>query len=196
MSKVYFITHPAVTIEPDVPITDWSLSEQGMIRMREMLNQPWIHSIGYLFSSCEKKAIDGAQVLAQHLNLDSTPIAELGENDRSSTGYLPAAEFEATADAFFENYEDSIDGWETAIDAQKRIVQAVKSLLESTSNEGSIGIVSHGAVGTLLLCRLNGWQISRQHDQPGGSGGNFFVFDRHTLEVDQGWQPVDEVSAL
>lgn len=41
----------------------------------------------------------------------------LGENDRSATGYLPHEEFEAAANAFFEQPDASFCGWETAVEA-------------------------------------------------------------------------------
>ena len=40
-------------------------------------------------------------MMAAELRLTPIILADLGENDRSATGYLPKAEFEALADAFF-----------------------------------------------------------------------------------------------
>jgi hypothetical protein len=97
----YFITHPDVVISRDVPITEWPLSERGRTRMRAGLEQPWVRTITSIYASSERKAIDGAQILAGHLSLDFERVPALGENDRSSTGYLPPSEFEAAADEFF-----------------------------------------------------------------------------------------------
>ena len=63
-----------------------------------------------------------ARPMADRLGLTPIVIDGLGENDRSSTGYLPKAEFEAVADAFFARPEESVRGWERAVDAQRRIV--------------------------------------------------------------------------
>ena len=118
---IYFITHPNVVISPDVPITQWPLSALGTQRMRQALRQPWVRDITAIYSSTEQKAIDGAAILADHLALDFTQVHALGENDRSSTGYLVLAEFEAVADQFFAEPEVSVRGWERAVDAQARI---------------------------------------------------------------------------
>ena len=48
-----------------------------------MLRQPWIGGIRAIYSSPEQKAVGGAEILAQHLGLPFTPVAELGEVDRS-----------------------------------------------------------------------------------------------------------------
>jgi len=192
MSTLYFITHPNVAIDPDVPVPEWSLSEVGTKRMHEMLSLEWVSSIQKIYSSTEKKATDGAQILGDKLGLLYTEIEALGENDRSATGYLPAAEFESIADQFFAVPTESVRGWETAQDAQTRIVQAVQSIIEVENDDAPTAIISHGAVGTLLLSHLNNWPISREHDQPANGGGNYFSFDTKTFEVHHGWIAIDE----
>jgi broad specificity phosphatase PhoE len=124
----YFITHPNVVISKDVPVTRWPLSELGRARMITGLKQPWIVKITSIYSSTEQKSVDAAQILATHLSLPFTQVPDLGENDRSSTGFLPPDEFELVANEFFGKPEISVRGWERAIDAQRRIVAAVKRL--------------------------------------------------------------------
>ena len=191
--RVVFISHPNVVIDPDLPITRWPLSELGRARMRRSLVQPWVASVGAVYSSSEQKALDGAQILAQHLALPVTTVEALGENDRSSTGYLPLAEFEQMADRFFAEPTSSVRGWERACDAQARIVQALQAIVSSDRSDGVIAIVSHGAVGTLLYCHLAGQPIDRRWDQPANGGGNFFNFTLAPDTVDGWWRAIDEV---
>ncbi len=138
-----------------------------------MLKHSWVDEISAIYCSAEQKAIDGAEILANHTGLSFESRIELGENDRSATGFLEPAEFEATADAFFASPEKSVRGWETAAAAQKRIAEAVKRIDRDGPGNGSIAIVSHGAVGTLLYCYLSGQTIDRKWDQPGVGGGNY-----------------------
>lgn len=191
MKTVYFITHPEVVIDPHVPVPQWPLSEKGVARMRASLAQPWVAGIGSIYCSTEQKAIDGAAILAQHLGIPYATDEALGENDRSATGYLPSAEFNAVADQFFANPTLSIRGWETAAGAQARIVGAVAAILASDTAPGDLAMVAHGGVGTLLLCHLAGWPIGREHDQPGGGGGNYFAFDAATKRLHHTWRPID-----
>jgi broad specificity phosphatase PhoE len=191
MSEIYFVTHPEVVINASIPVTDWSLSEVGIGRMRRLLSADWVKSIRSIYCSTEKKAVDGAVILSEHLNIPCTMVEALGENDRTSTGYLPPQQFETMADQFFASPSVSIRGWETAESAQKRIVKAVTEIVETDNKNGSIAIVSHGAVGALLLCHLNQWSISRDHDQPGAGGGNYFSFSKKRFEVQQGWTPIE-----
>jgi broad specificity phosphatase PhoE len=192
MPAAYFVTHPEVAIDPSVPVPEWRLSSKGIRRMMLMLDQPWGGRVQAVFTSAERKALDAASTVAGHLSLSPVIIADLGENNRSATGYLPKAEFEAVADRFFANPDESVRGWERAIDAQRRIVRAMDRVIAMAPADGDIAIVSHGGVGTLLLCHLKGIPISRTEDQPGNGGGNLFSFDIATRRLLTGWHRIDE----
>ena len=194
MRRVVFISHPNVVISSHVPVPQWPLSDLGRARMNAALAQPWVPEISAVYSSAEQKSIDGAEILSRHLSLGFTARHELGENDRSSTGFLPPDEFEAVADQFFARPDESVRGWETASAAQQRIVTAVNSLAKTDSSSGTIAIVSHGAVGTLLYCHLSGLPISRQWDQPAHGGGNYYAFQLNPTAVFSWWKAIDEIA--
>ncbi len=181
---VFFVTHPEVEVAPDVPVPEWGLSAAGRARLCRLVEQPWVPGLTGVVSSRERKALETAEALAEAAGLPVRTDEQLGENDRSATGYLIPAEFEAVADAFFARPEESVRGWERAVDAQQRVVAAVTSALAGAT--GDTAVVAHGGVGTLLLCHLLGVPIDRGLDQPGQ--GSFFRFDPATREVAHGWQ--------
>lgn len=188
---LYFITHPNVVIDRKVPVTQWPLSQVGLNRMKVGLTQPWLSDISSIYCSTEQKAIDGAKIISDYLSINYTQVLSLGENDRSSTGFLPLNDFETAADIFFAKPEQSFRGWETAVEAQTRVVEAVKSIAVSDQSQGSIAIVSHGAVGTLLYCYLSCKPISRKWDQPANNGGNFYAFELNPNRVYSWWMAID-----
>lgn len=191
---LYFITHPNVAIDRDMPVPQWPLSELGRRRMKAGLRQPWMADVTSIYCSTEQKAVDGAEIMANHLSLGYTPVHALGENDRSATGFLPPHEFEAVADEFFSRPSQSVRGWEKAVDAQLRIVDAVHSIEAMDKSKGAIAIVAHGAVGTLLYCYLSGQAIERRWDQPPNSGGNYFAFELNPNRVFSWWKAIDETA--
>jgi len=184
----YYITHPQVRIDANIPVPEWGLSDIGRARAVAMLGQPWIGSIRRIVSSAERKAIETAEVLARHLGLAVEVRERMHENDRSATGFVPPPEFEAVADQFFARPYDSVRGWERAIDAQSRIVGEVEAALET--GEPDIAFVGHGGVGTLLLLHLHGREISREADQPAG-GGNYFAYDVEARRILHGWRSIE-----
>lgn len=171
-----YISHPEVAIDPDVPVPRWGLSEKGRQRARVAAASGWARSLGRIVSSDETKALETAALLAEASGVRVDELANSGENDRSATGFLPPAEFEAAADSFFAEPATSFRGWETADHAQARIVRAVTSVLDAHDPSIPIAFIGHGGVGTLLFCHLSGIPVSRVHDQGPGGGGNLFAF--------------------
>ena len=201
MGTARFITHPDVVVDPKLPIPRWPLSVRGRARMRAGLRLPWMAGMEAVFSSDEQKALDGAAILSEALDVPHRVLPGLGENDRSATGFLPPDEFWQVVGAYFARPEESVRGWERAIDAQARVVAAVDEGLASVPGAGSVAFVSHGGVGALLLCQLRGVAISRECEQPvpgpdapvGAGGGYYFAFDRVSRALLHGWEPLDAI---
>ncbi|WP_411034688.1 histidine phosphatase family protein [Shinella sp. BYT-45] len=184
-----YITHPQVAIDPAVPVPEWSLSERGRARARIAAGSGWARRIGRFVASTERKATETADILsAGRLPVETDP--DMGENDRSATGFLPPDAFEAAADEFFARPETSFRGWERAADAQARIVAAVERVLAGHDPAVPIAFVGHGGVGTLLKCHLKGTPIRRDGDQPAG-GGNLFAFRLADRTVTCDWTPME-----
>jgi broad specificity phosphatase PhoE len=148
-----------------------------------------------IFSSQERKALELADLLAATAGTVVLADHLMGENDRSATGFLPPPLFEATADRFFARPHESVDGWERAIDAQRRIVAAVTTALASVPEGVPAVFCGHGAVGTLLKCHVGSRPITRDEDQGrtgAAGGGNCFVFDLARGEVDGEWTAMED----
>lgn len=167
-----YLSHPQVRVDAAVPVPRWGLSEVGRARTRAFAAGFDFSGTGCIVSSTEEKAMETARILGDALGLVPQTRPGMEENDRSATGYLPEAEFQATADAFFARPQESVRGWERAVDAQARIVGAVAGALAEAREP--VLFVGHGGVGTLLLCYLAGYPISRAHDQPPTGGGCWF----------------------
>lgn len=176
MTDFLYLTHPQVKVDPAVPMPLWGLSDAGRARTRAFPARHDLTPYRRIISSTEAKAKETAALLAAALGVAVEVRDGMGENDRSATGYLPEAEFQETADAFFARPQESVRGWERAADAQARIVGAVASALAEHRELQDLPVifVGHGGVGTLLLCHLAGYPISRVHDQPPVGGGCWF----------------------
>jgi broad specificity phosphatase PhoE len=179
-----FVSHPEVVIDPGVPVPRWHLAPEGIARLRRLsLNT----APGAVWASDETKAIESAGLIAARFGLPVQVHPGLAEMDRSSTGYRPRAEFEGLANAFFARPEESIEGWERAMDAQRRVVAAAQEILAGHAG-GDLVLVGHGGTGTLLMCAWGGLPIARAHDQP--SAGCIWRFSLQPLRVTATWQPI------
>ena len=190
MPLLRYVTHPNVVVDPAVPIERWGLDPTGVARASAMLDQPWVPEVSRIVSSDETKALETAQILADRLGLRVEVRDGIGENDRSATGFLAPEDFERTADRFFASPQESVRGWERAVDAQARIVRGLEDLLDAETARSTV-VVGHGGVGTLWYCHLAGLPISRAHDQPGQ--GHYLTVDASTRRVLHHWRPIDSI---
>lgn len=189
----YYLTHPQVEIDPKIPVPLWRLSATGRARVETMLDRPWLRTVRRILSSDETKAVEAAAIIGARLRVPIEIDPEMGENDRSATGFLEPRAFEAAADRFFAEPEVSWNGWERAVDAADRIEQAVTRALADRT--GPVLLVGHGGVGTLLKCRLDGRAIARDRDQPAG-GGNIFAFTLAGGGLLCDWTPMEDFDGI
>ena len=181
------VTHPEVAVQPHVPVPQWGLSAVGRARLVHLLAQPWAGELTRVVSSTERKALETAHALAGPLGLAVQTDEDLGENDRSATGYLPPAEFDAVVEEFFARPGESVRGWEPALAAQRRFTAAVARAVSGA--RGDVAVVAHGGVSTLLLCDLVGVPVDRAHDQPGQ--GSWFTFREEPRRLVHGWRRLE-----
>jgi broad specificity phosphatase PhoE len=183
----FFITHPEVDVHPQVPIDRWRLSRVGVERA-EQISRVVAHPIDVIVTSAEEKAIQTAEILAATLGLSVHVEPSVGELNRSSTGFLPPAEFDVVVNEFFASPMKSARGWERATDAQSRVVKAVQHHTADSST--NVAFVAHGGVGALLMASLLRVPISRALDQP--DLGSYFSFGSSTWELERGWQRIPD----
>lgn len=174
MKTVCFLTHPDVLLNQAVPITEWGLSESGRKKAVRVSDRKWISKVEEIYSSKETKARETAQIISNKLNVECIFVEELGEIDRSSTGYMELEKFKEAVDSFFSEPRASHRGWETAVQAQKRITSIVFDRIVKNSIARRLLIVSHGGVGALLMADLLEKSISREYCQE--SQGSYFLF--------------------
>lgn len=194
--RALYLTHPQVRMDAAVPVPLWGLSSEGRRRAETFATRGVVPSGTVVFSSRETKALELAELVAAAAGTLVLSDHQMGENDRSSTGFLPPALFEAQADKFFAHPQQSADGWERAIDAQARIVSTVRTALASVPPGMPVILCGHGAVGTLLKCRIGNRRISREEDQSRigvAGGGNGFLFDLAARQLLTDWTPMEEI---
>jgi broad specificity phosphatase PhoE len=103
MAKLLFVTHPEVVIDPAIPVPRWPLSAKGRLRMDSLADRVAGVPVQAVWSSDEQKAMDGAKVLSERLKVPHRIDGGLGENDRSSTGFIAPPEFGRSLSSFSDS---------------------------------------------------------------------------------------------
>ncbi|MFB3906028.1 MAG: histidine phosphatase family protein [Acidobacteriota bacterium] len=119
-------------------------------RKCSLLAEKLPNSIDVFVSSCEPKAVETAQILAEHHGKEWQIFPGLHEHDRTNLPLLAPWRFEALVAEFFRQPDQLVMGKETAEEAYRRFDQAVLSVV--TKHRGrNIAIVSHGTVISLYV---------------------------------------------
>lgn len=191
---IRYLSHPQVIVDPAKDVPKWSLNDVGAGRVMALAASGALLGTERIVSSGETKALETAEPLARALGCPMDVRERMHENDRSATGFLPGAEFEAAADQFFAQPDTSYRGWETARAAQRRIVAEVQTVLDQHKG-ANILFVGHGAVGTLFYCHLAQKPISRAYDQSAGAGGCYLEYDAAQPQDITHWRPLEALIA-
>ncbi len=192
MASLIFLTHPEVVIDPNQPVPEWPLNAIGSARMERFTEQLADRDVSAIYASTERKAMDGAAIVAERLGLSYATDPDLGENDRSATGYIAPPEFWDVVREFFSNPHKSIRGWERAIDSQARIVNAISRILREDETSGDIVVVSHGGVARLLTAHLQQVEIGQESRPSHPGGGCFIRIDRDSFALTQDWRNIED----
>ncbi len=191
--KILYLSHPEVNIDPQTPVPEWKLSDQGRRRLKAACKRGWPGRGLRIIASPEVKAQQTAELIANAFALPLHTHPDMGEVDRSATGYVPHDRHEALADALFAQPSIGPQGWESAQAATARITKAFQEVLAEVSDD--MLFVGHGAVGSFLWCALTQSPIARAADQRrcgsfwvGHMGPNGFA-PRHA------WQALETAAA-
>jgi broad specificity phosphatase PhoE len=196
MARLLFITHPQVVIDPAMPVPDWPLSAFGRARMEAFAARLAAEPITSVWSSAEQKARDGARILANRFGLAPQEDPGLGENDRSSTGYIAPPEFWEVVEVFFARPAESVRGWERAVDAQVRIVAAMNRVAAASAPMEQVAVVAHGGVGRLLAAALQGRAIGQEDRPRNPHGGCYLVIEGPPLSLRRSWRDLEDAGAI
>ena len=78
------------------------------------------------------------------------------------------------------------------VDAQTRIVNAIRRILREDETSDDIVVVSHGGVGALLTAHLQKVEIGKESRPQHPGGGCFIVIDRDSFMLTQDWRAIED----
>jgi broad specificity phosphatase PhoE len=149
------VKHSLPEVVEGIPAREWTLSEEGRIRSRELAGKLMPYQAEIIVSSVESKARETASILAENLGLEFQEVEGLHEHDRSGSPYYSKSEFQSLVQKFFVKPSELIFGNETAVAALTRFRLAIDYVL-NTFSEKNLAIVAHGTVISLYVAWLTG----------------------------------------
>ena len=150
--RLLLVRHSNPVVRPDVPARDWSISDEGVVRARQLALRLELERAGSIYSSLEPKALDTATAMADVWQLPVKPVAGIHEHDRSHEPLLARSQFERRLRDFFERPTVVVFGRESADEARRRFTVAITRLL--IGDRGDVVLVTHGTVLALYVAAV------------------------------------------
>ncbi len=149
----YFLRHAETEVDKNLPVSEWTLSENGIKQAEELANTDIFADINIVISSDEGKAHQTAKPIAEKLEKEIIRIPELNEIDRDKGAFLEKEKFDETIKSCLTNLNKSINNWETASHALERFSRQIEKL-DSKHENVKMLIVSHGCVINLYFAKI------------------------------------------
>lgn len=148
MEKVFFLRHFQTEVDPETPVSEWTLSEEGKDRLQKFLERE-LPEVDAILTSPEPKACNTAEKILEQIGEEVIVIEELREVDRSRRGFIEDhSEYEETAREYLQN-EFPKTGWEPKSKVENRIKAFIEQLEEMGYDR--VLVVGHGLYFSVLL---------------------------------------------
>jgi broad specificity phosphatase PhoE len=168
--KFVFIRHSKTHRNPQVPITCWGLTDEGIELARNLSRHDVIKNLDVMYASFQTKALETAVILAKP---NAIPIKA---DDRLTEVTSFTGPFEKDFDVYTQNvhdyYADKLDrisGGETKLEALERFMIALESIATAEQDKEFVGIVTHGNILTLFSTQyknVDSYGLHTQIKQP------------------------------
>jgi broad specificity phosphatase PhoE len=150
--RLILVKHSKPQIRPGAPPNTWVLGVEGRQRCLALAEQLRPHPPSLIITSREPKAAETGRIAAAVLDIPCMEVDHLHEHDRTGEPFGTQESFEARVKDLFDQPSERVYGSESADEAHARFRSAL--VAQMAAHEGTLAVVAHGTVITLLVSRL------------------------------------------
>lgn len=144
--NLIFIRHSQSLVNPNIPISSWGLSEEGVVLAKKLSQLEIINTLEVVYSSLQPKAIETATFATEGMNIVLKKDDRLTESTSFTNKFVDIETLKENDKKYYADKNLSINGGETYTQALARFNVALESITLSEKGKSNIGIVSHGNI--------------------------------------------------
>ncbi|MBI4100295.1 histidine phosphatase family protein [Candidatus Microgenomates bacterium] len=144
--NIVFIRHSKSLINPDIPITTWGLSEEGVSLAKKLNNLKKIKELDVIYASLQPKALETAILATKNSGIPIKIDNRLTETTSFTNKFVNLEQLEKNTKEYFSNENSRINNGETGKEALARFNKAINDIFITEKDKKDIGIVSHGNI--------------------------------------------------
>ncbi len=146
LKNIIIIRHFKPEINKNIPVSRWTLNDEGIKEMNKLLNTFLFKNITKIHSSPENKALITAKLISNKKNIPLIINKKIKEVDRSKSGFIEG-DYKEIAKSYLTNTKFEYQ-WEDIKSVKKRAKEFINEIERETE---TIIIVSHGMFLSILL---------------------------------------------
>ena len=157
MSNLLLIKHSEPVADLELKPSEWKLSDRGKRRAGLLAEYLAQRSIGALYSSSEKKAVQTAEIVRASVGLPINVVHDLREHDRENSPVGGAEKWRSLVVESIRRQDETVHGSEPVENARKRFGSAIERLMKPLENHDQIvAVIAHGTVISTFVAEMLG----------------------------------------
>ena len=152
-NEFVFLRHLKTKVDPNVPVSEWTLDEDGINQINNLLDDENLMHFDLIYSSKEKKAGLTAGYFATRSGKEVQQCKEFNELNRDKGKFSTSEDYRDNVKRSLLNLDKSYNRWEKASKALRRFENKVQEL-DVKYDDKRILIVSHGIVINLYFAKV------------------------------------------
>lgn len=153
MSKLLLIRHSEPVVDPEIPPTQWKLSDRGVQRAGLLAEYLADRGINALYSSGESKAVQTAEIVGTSTGLPVDVVHDLREHDRGNTTIIGAEKWRSLVIESIRKQDEQIYGSEPVGNARMRFRTAIRKIMQPAQDQ-VVAVIAHGTVISTFVAEL------------------------------------------
>ena len=152
MTRLTLVRHGRSAVDPTTAPHHWDLAPDAAPGLDALRGSGLLPRDGRWYSSPEPKALATAAALTDRPVIE---VDDLREAERPATWFDDTAEWVAVVRRSVTVPDESaVPGWEPATATRRRVVRAVRGMLDDPDRPAELVLVGHGTAWTLLIAEL------------------------------------------
>lgn len=144
--NLVFIRHSKSLVNPNIPITTWGLSEEGILLAKKLGGIVQIRELDVIYSSLQTKALETAILVTKNAGIPIKTDNRLTESTSFTNRFVSLEGLQQNTKKYYSDKNLSINNGETLEESLKRFMEALDDIIKTETDKNNIGIVSHGNI--------------------------------------------------
>lgn len=162
--NLVLIRHSKSLVNPNIPITTWGLSTEGVALAEKLNGISQIKSVDVLYSSLQTKALETAILATKNTGIPIKTDNRLTEATSFTNKFIRSEVLEQNTRNYYSDKRLGFNKGESFEQSAVRFNLAIEDIAKQEVDQKNIGIVSHGNILTAFVSQFIDNDVYELHE--------------------------------